>query len=138
MPAGRRRRQAGFAAALLSAFCATADVVASGRSTPASGRCQQCDWIWLYCESRNDDYETCRCANVFDGDKMCRCVANRRDCSAWCDEGGGACSGDTEGRTLTDTSLAKWAWAERNARPPRRCPGDQPARLAGSSGSVPH
>jgi len=71
MPAGRRRRQAGFAAALLSAFCATADVVASGRSTPASGRCQQCDWIWLYCESRNDDYETCRCANVFDGDKMC-------------------------------------------------------------------
>jgi hypothetical protein len=135
MPRARRRSLAGFAVALLSALCATADVGASGGSTPASGRCQQCDWVWVYCESRNDYYETCRCANVFDGNKMCRCVANRRDCSAWCEEGGGACSGETAGRGLRDTSDATWAWADREGQIPRRCLDARPDRFAGSRGS---
>jgi hypothetical protein len=132
----RRRLLAGFAAILLSALCATTDMAASGGSTPASGRCQQCDWYSTYCTLGGYHYDTCHCANVFDGNKICRCVANRRDCTAWCEEGGGACSGELSGRNLTNASGATWAWADRAGTMTQRCPGVQPGQLAGSPASV--
>jgi len=91
------------------------------QATPMYGRCQQCSWQPEYCPLNGEYYDTCSWANVFSGNKICRCLANRRTCHAECEEGGGACQGDASAQRQASAPDAKWAWSERGLRARPSC-----------------
>lgn len=122
---GDNMRKQGLPLALVALAVVAALYPAAGRaqapSTPMDGRCQECSWYPEYCSLSGDYYETCSCANVFSGNKICRCLANRRTCFAECEEGGGACQGEASGQPGASAADATWAWAKREGKPRSSC-----------------
>jgi hypothetical protein len=94
--------------------------VAAPRMATAQ-RCQECSWFYITCTD-GLVYESCQCRNTIDGNRICQCRADRRNCQATCEERGGACPGS---RLAAATTGGEWFWSLAGSEPAPVCMPDR-------------